>query len=76
MAEFLGLFASGIAVTQLASSLTSSIISLKGYFDQIKDAPAKLIDLMAEVFQIVLIDSLQCQGAGSTESYCRSRHRA
>jgi len=49
MAEVLGVVASGIAVTQLASQVTSNIIKLKNYWGQIKDAPADINYLLREV---------------------------
>ncbi|TEY87481.1 hypothetical protein BOTCAL_0001g00070 [Botryotinia calthae] len=49
MAEVLGTVASGIGVAQLAGSLVSSIIKLKGYWDQIKDAPDDIGFLVREI---------------------------
>jgi len=55
MAEILGVVSSGIAVTQLASSVATSIIVLKGYFEQIKDAPAELQNLVEEIESLNVI---------------------
>lgn len=55
MAEVLGIVASGIAVGQLASEVTSSIIKLKGYWDQVKDAPGEIQQLLLEIDSLNLI---------------------
>jgi hypothetical protein len=55
MAEILGVISSGVAVAQLASSVTTSIIALKGYFEQIKDAPIELQSLVEEIESVNLI---------------------
>lgn len=49
MAEVLGVVASGIAVTQLATQVTSSIIKLKNYWGQIKDVPSEISFLLREI---------------------------
>lgn len=49
MAEVLGTVASGAAVGQLAGEITSSIIKLKGYWDQVKDAPGEIRQLLLEI---------------------------
>jgi hypothetical protein len=49
MAEVLGVVASGIAVTQLASQVASNIVKLKNYWGQIKDAPAEIEYLLREI---------------------------
>ncbi|KAF7877049.1 uncharacterized protein EAF02_008269 [Botrytis sinoallii] len=49
MAEVLGTVASGIGVAQLAGSLASSIIKLKGYWDEIQDAPDDISFLAREI---------------------------
>ncbi|TGO43148.1 hypothetical protein BHYA_0003g01020 [Botrytis hyacinthi] len=49
MAEVLGTVASGIGVAQLAGNLASSIIKLKGYWDQIQDAPDDIGFLVREI---------------------------
>ncbi|KAM0319172.1 hypothetical protein ACHAO8_001316 [Botrytis cinerea] len=49
MAEVLGTVASGIGVVQLAGNLVSSIIKLKGYWDQIQDAPDDIGYLVREI---------------------------
>ncbi|TVY81211.1 hypothetical protein LSUE1_G006273 [Lachnellula suecica] len=55
MAEVLGGVASGIAVTQLATQITSSIIKLKNYWAQIKDVPTEIIFLLREIDSLNLI---------------------
>ncbi|KAF7948098.1 uncharacterized protein EAE97_003509 [Botrytis byssoidea] len=49
MAEVLGTVASGIGVAQLAGNLASSIIKLKGYWDEIQDAPNDISFLAREI---------------------------
>ncbi|KAB8288474.1 hypothetical protein EYC80_010139 [Monilinia laxa] len=49
MAEALGAVASGISVAQLAGNITSSIIKLKNYWDQIQDAPDDIAFLVREL---------------------------
>ncbi|TGO64447.1 hypothetical protein BCON_0007g00970 [Botryotinia convoluta] len=49
MAEILGTVASGISVAQLAGNLASSIIKLKSYWDQIRDAPDDIGFLVREI---------------------------
>ncbi|CZR60584.1 uncharacterized protein PAC_10480 [Phialocephala subalpina] len=49
MADVLGVVASGIAVAQLASSIASSIIKLKGFWSQINDAPAEINHLIRRI---------------------------
>lgn len=55
MAEALGVVASGIAVTQLAAQVTSSIIKLKNYWDQIKDVPSEIAILLREIDALNLV---------------------
>lgn len=55
MAEVLGIIASGMAVGQLAVSITSSIIKLKEYWDQVKDAPGEILQLLLEIDSLNLI---------------------
>ncbi|CZR56313.1 uncharacterized protein PAC_06201 [Phialocephala subalpina] len=55
MAEVLGIVASGIAVGQLASEVTSSIITLKGYWDQVKEATSEIRQLLLELDSLNLI---------------------
>jgi hypothetical protein len=49
MAEVLGIIGSSIAVGQLACSITSSIVKLKKYLDQVKDAPGEVRQLLLEI---------------------------
>ena len=55
MAEVLGAVASGIAVGQLAGQVASSIIKLKHYWDQVKDASEEIRHLMLEIDSLNLI---------------------
>ena len=49
MAEAIGVVASGIAIGSLAASITSSIVKLKSYWDQIQNAPEDIHDLIEEL---------------------------
>jgi hypothetical protein len=59
MAEVVvGVVASGISIGTLAAQITSSIIKLKSYWDQIQDAPEDMRDLIEELEDLnqLLID--------------------
>ncbi|KAL6713632.1 hypothetical protein ACLMJK_009097 [Lecanora helva] len=58
MTEAIGLAASGIAIGTLAAQVTASAIKLKSYYDQLRDAPQDLRDLIdeLEILGIVLSD--------------------
>jgi len=59
MAEVVvGVIASGISIGTLAAQITSSIIKLKSYWDQIQDAPEDMRDLIEELEDLnqLLID--------------------
>ena len=49
MAEAIGVVASGIAIGTLATGITSSIVKLKSYWDQVQDAPEDVRDLIEEL---------------------------
>ena len=55
MAEVLGIVASGIAAGQLASEVTSSIIKLKRYWDQVKETPNEIRQLLLEIDSLNVI---------------------
>jgi hypothetical protein len=55
MAEVLGIIASGIAVGQLAGSITSNIVKLKEYWDQVKDVTGEIRQLLLEIDSLNLI---------------------
>ncbi|TVY45721.1 hypothetical protein LSUB1_G000383 [Lachnellula subtilissima] len=55
MAEALGVVASGIAVTQLATQVASSVIKLKNCWEQIKNVPTEISYLLREVDSLKLI---------------------
>jgi hypothetical protein len=55
MAEALGLVASGISVAQLAGNITTSVIKLKDYWEQVRDAPAEIGYLVREIDSFGLI---------------------
>ena len=58
MAEALGVVASGIAIGSLAAGITSSIVKLKSYWDQVQNAPEDIHDLIEELetFSHILAD--------------------
>ena len=55
MAEVLGIVASGITVGQLAGQVSSSIIKLKGYWDEVRNAPSEIRQLLLEIDSLNLI---------------------
>lgn len=57
MAEVLGLVASGISVGTLAAQITSSVVKLKSYWDQVHDAPEEVSFLIeqTEALNCVLV---------------------
>jgi hypothetical protein len=55
MAEVLGVIASGVAISQLASQVTSSIIKLNKCWDKIKEAPDDIRQLILEIDSLNLI---------------------
>ncbi len=55
MAEVIGAVASGIAIAQLAGSIASSIIKLKGFWSQMNDAPAEISHLLRQLDSFNLI---------------------
>jgi len=56
MAELIGVVASGISIVQLAGQIAESAITLKQYWDQIKDAPSEISNLLGEIesFELIL----------------------
>ena len=58
MAEAIGVVASGMAIGTLATGITSSIVKLKSYLDQVQDAPEDFQDLIEEleILSLVLAD--------------------
>jgi len=55
MAEILGAVASGIAITQLAASITRSIIMIKESWSQVQDAPVEINNLIRQIDSLNLI---------------------
>ena len=49
MAELVGVVASGVSIGTLAAQATSSLIKLKGYWNQVRDAPEDIQDLLEEL---------------------------
>lgn len=49
MAKVLAIVASVLAVAQVASQVADSIIKLKGYWDQVKEAPDDIQQLLLEI---------------------------
>lgn len=49
MAEVVGVVASSIAIGTLAAQITSSIVKLKSYWDQVQGAPEDVRDLIEEL---------------------------
>ena len=70
MAEAIGVVASGIAIGSLAAGITSSIVKLKLYWDQVQNAPDDIHDLIEEleVFSHLLADIADDQQQNSMSS--------
>jgi len=49
MAELVGVIASGISIGALVAQIGSSIIKLKGYWDEIQEAPETVRDLIDDI---------------------------
>ena len=49
MAEAIGIAASSIAIGQLTTAITISIVKLKSYWDEVQDAPGDVRDLIEEL---------------------------
>lgn len=49
MAEVIGVVASGLTIGSLAAGITSSIVKLKSYWDQVQNAPEDVRDLIEEL---------------------------
>lgn len=49
MAEALGIAASGIAVAQLSSQVGGAVFKLKQLWDEVKDVPEDIADLMEQI---------------------------
>jgi uncharacterized protein YoxC len=49
MAEVVGVVASSVAIGTLAAQMTSSVAKLKSYWDQVKDAPEDINDLIEQL---------------------------
>lgn len=49
MAEVFGLVASGVSISALVGQIASSVVKLKSYLDQIKDAPKDISSLIEEI---------------------------
>jgi hypothetical protein len=55
MAEVIGVIASGISIAQIAGQVTSSIVKIKDFWDQIKTAPDDINYLLKELDSFSLI---------------------
>jgi hypothetical protein len=49
MAEVFGLIASGVSIGALAGQIASSVVKLKSYLDQVRDAPEDITILIDEI---------------------------
>jgi len=70
MAEVLGLIASSVAVTQLASAILTSGIKIKQLLDDVKDVPENLIHLMDHIdtFALVLLAAKDEHGEATSHN--------
>jgi hypothetical protein len=55
MAEVVGTIASGIGIATLALNIAQSVGQLKGFWDEVRDAPADIRDLLDEVEDLCLL---------------------
>jgi hypothetical protein len=55
MAEVMGVIASGTSIAQIAGQVTSSIVKIKDFWDQIKTAPDDINYLLKELDSFSLI---------------------
>lgn len=63
MAEVLGLVASGISVAQVAGSIVTTSLKVKGLLDEIKDAPETLENMLD---QIDLLTPILCEATADS----------
>ncbi|KIN07099.1 hypothetical protein OIDMADRAFT_109424 [Oidiodendron maius Zn] len=65
MAEAFGLIASGVSISALAGQIASSVVKLKSYLDQVRDAPEDINILIDEIedlhFLLSDIEDDQCR---------------
>lgn len=71
MAEVLGAVASGLAVQQTAGEITKTLFKLRELYEQIKDAPEKIQDLLADIesFTALLAEMEGQLAEGSTTAH-------
>jgi hypothetical protein len=55
MAEILGVIASGVSIGALAGQIASSVVKLKTYLDQVRDAPEDIKILIDEIDNLHLL---------------------
>lgn len=71
MAEVLGLVASGMSVAQIAGSIVTTSLKLKGLLDEVKGAPENLrdmldhLELLAPIFYEAVTESDDATGRSS-----------
>ena len=73
MAEVVGIVASGIGIGTLAAQIAGKIIKLKSCWDQIKDAPEDIRDLVEE---LEVLNHTLIQIEDGQHQYLKSRHIA
>ena len=68
MAEIVGAVASGISIGTLVMGITSSIVKLKHYFDQVHEAPEDIMELIEQLklLSLVLADMEENQRRNHT----------
>jgi hypothetical protein len=76
MAEAIGVVASGISIVQLAGQIATSIAKLRGYWEQVKQAPSDIEHLMGQIDSLSLLmtqihDDQGGLGWGLDHSYMR-----
>jgi hypothetical protein len=68
MAELIGVVASGISIAQLTGQIANSLVKLRGYWDQVKDAPDEIWNFSILYYQTLKrsIDRVVCLIYSST----------
>ena len=70
MAELLGVVASGISIVTIAAQISSSVIKLKSYYDELNEAPEEIRSLIerVEILSMLLTQIRDDQGGNSLPS--------
>jgi hypothetical protein len=65
MAELIGIVGSAFSVAQLVSQIASSVMKLKSYLNQMKDAPEEIISLAEQIEGVqIWLEEMECDQTG------------